>query len=144
MDRQRRRRRAQAVRTARTALLVCLSAFLFGATGCAVLLVGAGAGVGVAAATYVAGDLEATVNAGPWEVADAAKQAFADLKIQKTSVRSSSLDAKIVGRTGQDKTVTIKAERDGTNHSRVSIRVGVFGDEPKSRVIYEAMRKYLP
>jgi len=112
-------------------------------TGCAALLVAAGVGAGAAGVAYVKGDLESELNANPDEVARAAEQAFEDLGIRKISSGSSTLDAEVVGRTGLDDKVLVKVESQGEGRSKMRIRIGVFGDEMKSRRIHDAIIKRL-
>jgi hypothetical protein len=101
-------------------------------SGCGVLILG-----GAAAGTvgYVSGDLEATINGGFYEVVRATDRAIGDNSISVTSKTSSSHDVTYLLRTPQGDKVEltiIYATRALTN---ITIRVGVFGDEPLSRQI---------
>lgn len=109
--------------------------------GCALIVVGAAAGAGVA---YVKGDLQASVAADPRAVEKASLKTFEALDIRKISSRGSAVDAEIVGRTATDKKVLIKAKSGTEGESALSIRIGTFGDEMMSRRIYDELKVHLP
>jgi len=117
--------------------------FVFFGSGCTLLVVGAAAGAGAAGVAYARGDLEATLPNIPEEIEQASQKAFHELKIKQISSDSSALDARIVGRTATDKKITIKAKTVDSNLTKISIRVGTFGDEQLSRRIYDTIKKYL-
>ena len=110
---------------------------LFHLSGCGALILG-GAAVGTAG--YVSGDLNATLEGGFQNVVEAA-----DTTIRENSIRETSRDANQHSvayelRTPQDDKVLImiiRASRDLTN---VTIRVGVFGDEPLSQHILDEIK----
>jgi hypothetical protein len=113
-------------------------------TVAAVGAAGAATGAGVA---YVKGDLEETIRRPPEEVARAAMLAFSQLKIAKESLLSTSEGIVIKGVTAGDHSVTIKIFEEPTlleySHSRITIRIGVFGDEQESRTILNAINRNL-
>lgn len=109
-------------------------------TGCLAVAGAAGTGVGVA---YTMGDLEVTFDHAPPVVEAAGKGALEDLGITVISSASTSVDGEVVGRTAQDKKITIKIKALGENSSKSSIRVGTFGDEAVSMSIYEKMKARL-
>ena len=51
--------------------------------------------------------------------------------------------AKVVSRIVGDKKVEIKLKRTEENYTKLSIRVGTFGDEEQSRVIYDKIKANL-
>ncbi|MCL4209766.1 MAG: DUF3568 family protein [Phycisphaerales bacterium] len=108
--------------------------------GCLAVAAAAGTGVGVA---YVMGDLEVTFDAAPPAVAEAGKGALEELGVTVISSASTSVDGEVVGRTAQDKKITIKIKALGENSSKSSIRVGTFGDEAVSMSVYEKMKARL-
>jgi hypothetical protein len=124
-------------------VVVVLCAAALCGSGCAVLLVGAAAGAGVAGAAYALGDLEAHLEADPPAVAKAAERALNALQIRVISNAVSGLDARLVGRTGADRKVTVKVKGAGEGRSEISIRVGAFGDETMSRSILRRIEKEL-
>ena len=107
-------------------------------SGCLIAAAGAAGGV-----LYAKGDLETTLAATPIKIAAATEKAFREMKISKTSAVSSDLDAEIIGRTATDKKVTVISKIKGEKLSSISIRVGTFGDEDLSRVIFDKIKKNL-
>jgi len=110
-------------------------------TGCALLV---GAGAGAAGMAYVGSALEATVTADPPTVEQAVNAAFDSLQIGKISSRSTPLDAQIVGTMATRTDVVVNAKIWKEGGSRISIRVGAFGDKAVSRRIYDEILKHLP
>ncbi len=108
--------------------------------GCVIAAVGLAAGGTIA---YVRGDLE-SVEAEKLDVVyEAALKATGKLGLAVTKKSKDAMSAVIVGRDAQDKkvSITLKAVADGA--TRLSIRVGVFGSETKSRLIYKEIQENL-
>ncbi|MCC7204456.1 MAG: DUF3568 family protein, partial [Phycisphaeraceae bacterium] len=105
--------------------------------GCLVVVAGGAAAGGVA---YVKGDLEAVVPGTPQQVARATDGAAADLRLIKVSSESSSTDMKYLLRTAGDKKITVTAKRESDRTSKLSIRVGIFGDKDLSQMLYDRIR----
>lgn len=135
-------RHLHGARWVRAAIAITLTVAALSITGCAVLVVGAAGGV--AGVAYVMGDLEAWVKEDPRTVQAATVLAFDSLQIRKVSSEASAFDAKVIGRTATDVKiqVTVKASKAETN--KLSIRVGVFGDENISRKIHREIQRFLP
>lgn len=110
------------------------------ASGCAAVVVAGAAGAGV---LYYQGALRVTANAEPPAVAKATIKTFKELSIPITSETSTTLDGKVVGRNADGSDVTVNIERDGENQSSVSIRIGTFGDEDDSNMIWEHIQANL-
>ena len=108
--------------------------------GCIVVAAAAGTGAGVA---YVRGDLDATVDASPAAAAAATERAFKDLELHVISKESSALDAKLVGRTARDVKLTVVIKGESDKLSRISIRTGVFGDDPMQDRVLAKIREHL-
>jgi hypothetical protein len=108
--------------------------------GCLAVAAAAGAGAGVA---YAKGDLEATLDGTPPEIVSAAEAALEDMEIAVTAARSTALDGEVRGETARDKDVSISVAKRSDATSRLSIRVGTFGDESMSRAIYDRIRARL-
>jgi len=119
------------------ALLVCLSAVFM--QGCAVALVGAGAGT----VAYLKGSLEAVVDEEIGDVFDATVKALKELKIPTTKTQEDALAAIVVGRTVEDKKITIKLKATENNMTKLSIKIGMFGDRAQSQLIYDKIKKRL-
>ena len=119
--------------------LLFTAAFLL-VQGCmAVALVGAGAGT----VMYVRGDLEAVLSNDINSVYEAAQKSLEQLELKVSSKAKDVLAAKIVARDAQDKKITIKLSSTAENTTELNIRAGVFGNETKSRLIYEQILKNL-
>jgi len=127
-------------------LCVYVSAFVYilVTAGCATVLVGAAAGAGGATAVYIKGDLEAHVDADPRELAEASTQALDALGIKTISSNASALDAEVIGRTGTDKRVKVVGQSQEQGGTKLSIRVGTFGNESMSRKAYREILTQLP
>ena len=107
--------------------------------GCIVLAAGAGAGT----AAYVIGDLEEVVSASPQQLAQASAEALEALELTLISKTASNLEAEVIGRTSDDKKITIKIKRVGDTASSVSVRVGAFGDKERNRQILDEIKNHI-
>jgi hypothetical protein len=122
-------------------MLLLMAMLMLVFTGCALLV---GAGAGAAGMAYVGGALEVTVKADPPTVEKAVNQAFDVLKIIKVSSSSTPLDAQNIGTMATRTEVTVTTKVLGSGGSRMSIRVGTFGDKATSRRILDEIMKHLP
>jgi len=118
-----------------TVLLLC-----FVVSGCAAVVVAGAAGAAGAGYVYTQGALQDTIEDPPPAVAKAVLAAFAENSISKESVTSNSDGIIIKGKTAGDHGVTVKIVEEPTllekSFSKISIRVGLIGDEALSRKIY--------
>jgi hypothetical protein len=117
--------------TALVAVLAC------GSAGCTLLAAGA---VGGATVAYAMGDLEGEVEATPQKVVKRAKAVLDEMEVHVDLVDSTSLDGRVRGKTALDKTIEITVKRLDDLRSKVSIRVGTFGDEAQSRQIFDKIK----
>jgi len=108
-------------------------------SGCAVALVGAGAGT----VAYLKGSLNAVLDKDVDHVYAATLKAFDRLEISTTRKEKDALSAVVVGRTAADKKVTIKIKAAENNLTKLSIKIGVFGNRSQSQVIYDEIKKHL-
>lgn len=106
--------------------------------GCMLLAVGAGAAGSVA---YVRGDLEAIEAKKLDTVYDAAKKALEQLELSISKDAKDAMSAEIIARDSQDKKITVKLAAATEDSTKLSIRFGVFGDETKSRMVYDQIKK---
>ncbi len=124
------------------ACLLLSAGLLLPLSGCIVAAVAA-AGVGTYA--YVKGEMKTTLSAPLDRAYDAAKAALVDdLQFALTDDRKDALQAIIKAREA-DKTqisLNLNASPDG-KLTDITVRVGTFGDEAKSRLILDKIRARL-
>lgn len=108
--------------------------------GCTIAVVGA-AGAGTVA--YVRGDLEVVESARLDAVYKAAEKAVGQLELNVVSKTKDALSAAIVARDAHDKKIRIKLKATAEGSTKLSIRIGIFGDETKSRLIYNKIKENL-
>lgn len=118
-------------------LLVGMAVF---GQGCVAVAVGVGAAGTVA---YVRGDLESVESENIEAVYEATQKALEELELRVTKKTKDAMTATITIRDAEDKKITIKLDSTAENTTKLSIRVGVFGDERKSRLIYQKIRDKL-
>lgn len=103
--------------------------------GCALFLVGAGAGAGVGTVAYVRGE-HSQVHAGNYErVWSATLAALHQMNIRVIKTEKDALGGTITARRADDTSITIKVDPTGTDTATVKIRVGMFGDRAQSESI---------
>ena len=123
---------------------VFLMILLFGVCaaiqGCMLAAVGAGAAGTVA---YIRGDLETVESADIEAVYKAVLKAMDELELAIVQKSKDAMSAKVTARDAQDKKVTVKLAATAEGMTKVSIRVGTFGSETKSRLIYDQIKKEL-
>jgi len=124
----------------RVFLAILLVGITISAGGCMVVAVGAGAAGTVA---YLKGDLEAVEAANLDTVYSATLKALDELEIRVTKESKDILLAEIVARDAADQKVTIKLKATTENTTKLSIRIGFFGSETKSRFIYQKIHDNL-
>jgi pyruvate/2-oxoglutarate/acetoin dehydrogenase E1 component len=103
-------------------------------------VVGAGAAGTVA---YIKGDLETTEPADIDTIYAAAKKTLDDLEVTLVEDSKDALTAEIVARDAENRKITIKLNSVTEQATKLSIRVGAFGDETASRRIYNGIRDNL-
>ena len=108
--------------------------------GCMVAAVGAGAAGTVA---YIRGDLEMVESADIEAVYKAVLRAMDKLELAIVQKSKDAMSAKVTARDAQDKKITVKLAVTTEGMTKVSIRVGTFGSETKSRLIYDQIKKEL-
>ena len=102
--------------------------------GCVVAAVGAGAAGTVA---YIRGDLEVVEPASFDEVYVVTRAVLEQLELNVIKDSKDAISAVIVALDAEDKKITIKLSGTTQRTTEISIRVGLFGDETKSRTIYQ-------
>jgi hypothetical protein len=118
--------------------ILCLM-MTFVLQGCLVAAVGAGAGT----VAYMRGDLEAVEAKDIDAVYAATQKAVEQLELDVSSDTKDALSAEIVARDAQDKKITIRLKSTTEDTTQISVRVGTFGSETKSRLIHDQIKKNL-
>lgn len=90
-----------------------------------------------------AGSITTTLPADPEAVTAAADRALKDMKLMVLSHEVTQLDGRVVARTARDDRVKVDVERAGEGTSKVSIRVGTFGDESTALTILSRIQRHL-
>jgi len=120
-------------------LMVLLLSCLVAVQGCLAVAVGAGAGT----AAYIMGKLQTVEAKDLNTVYKAAEKAIGDLELTVSKKTKDAMSAEITARDSEDKKIKIKLDATAEGATKLSIRVGIFGNETKSRLIYEQIKKYL-
>ena len=116
------------------ALTVC-------STGCgALLLVG---GAGTSAIAFATGELRATEDAPIEELDAACESAIETLGYQKVEVHRETGKVRWQATTPGGDPVDIRLIAKESDRTTVRIRIGVFGDEGRSRLVLEQIRQSL-
>ena len=99
--------------------------------------------IGTDAAVYSRGKLYAVSGQDLNSVYKATEAALRQLEIEVTETSKDVFYAKVVGRVADGKTVTIRLEPGADNVTELRIKAGTFGNEERSRVIYEKIQQNL-
>ncbi|OHB57671.1 MAG: hypothetical protein A2173_04625 [Planctomycetes bacterium RBG_13_44_8b] len=124
-------------RIALIGLLISLAVIL---SGCLVAAVGVGA---IGTVAYIKGDLEAYEAETVSTVFDATKMAASELGLTITKEYKDVLYAEIIARDSEDRKTTIKIKGTSPQTTKLSIRVGILGNEARSSFIYQKIHDRL-
>lgn len=127
------------IRVADWVLGLYVSAFC---SGCLALAVGAAGGA--AGAVYVMGKLKDELNHPVPVVHDATVAAMNELELKLSEDKADKLSAHMESAFSDGAHVWIDLESVSDSRCRVTIRVGVTGDEVRSRKIYDTIKQHLP
>lgn len=128
------------MRTSDIALVAVACVALLTVGGCVVAAVGVGAAGTVA---YVKGDLELVEPTGLDQVYSATERAVDDLGLFVLSKKKDELAASIIARDADDKKIYIRLSATAQGTTKLSIRVGTFGNETKARLVYDKIKENL-
>ncbi|HEV8291914.1 MAG TPA: DUF3568 family protein [Tepidisphaeraceae bacterium] len=109
-------------------------------SGC---LVAAAAGAAGGTVAYMKGDVEAVVDGNVDQTFNATKAAMDELKLPLLATWSNAMEAHIEARVGTDNKATVNINGQSERISKVSIRVGTFGDQGLSQAILEKIKANL-
>jgi len=124
-------------------MILLLTSLLAAGAGCAVLVVGGAAAAGAGGYAYVNGESKATEAASLDRTWNATLAAMKDLEFPVTSQRKDALQAELTARNASDKKIAIQLKKVSDSATEIHIRVGTFGDETVSRVIFDKINKAL-
>ena len=127
--------------SAKVLVVVALCGALLASSGCALLLLGAGAAAGAGTVVYFKGQLQSNEEVSMAK-ADAAVRATIDnLGYPITSQsEEKGVSMSYVARKGSDTDVRITLEKLTNSSTRIKIRVGLMGDQAASQQILEKIR----
>ena len=111
-------------------------------SGCFALAVGVAGGA--AGAVYVLGKLTDEVNYDVPVVHAAATQAMSELGLKPSEDRADKLTAHIKSEFADGTNVWTDMQSIGDDRTKLTVRVGVTGDEVRARKIHEAIKRHLP
>ncbi len=119
-------------------LLVALS---IQAIGCVALLIGGAAGAG--GVIWIKGKLQEEFNSSLTQVHTATLGALKELELPIIEDKKDQMSAKIESRFADGKTVWIDIDAITNTSCKITIRVGTFGDEARSRKILDKIHRHL-
>ena len=121
--------------------VLCVFVGLF-CSGCLALAVGAAGGA--VGAVYVIGKLKDKVDHPMPVVHEATVAALNDLELKLSEDKVDKLSAHMESEFSDDAHVWIDLESVSDSRCRLTIRVGLSGDEVRSRKIYDTIKQHLP
>ncbi len=128
------------MRNAQIALTVLLVGIAALAQGCLAIIAGAGAAGTVA---YVKGDLEAVESKDINAVYEATLKAMDQLQLGVGKKTKDAMSAVVVAHDAQDTKIAVKLSATAEGATKLSIRVGAFGNQTKSLLVHDQIKKNL-
>jgi hypothetical protein len=125
----------------RTVLSLSAALFIAAASGCLALAAGAAAGVGTYA--YVRGELTTSYDATLDRTWEAAQRAVDQLGFAVKERAKDATAARLIATDAEGKDIKLALKPQGLRITEVRVRVGVFGDESKSRLILDRIQSNL-
>ena len=122
-------------------LVLCVSVCA-SSSGCLALAVGAAGGA--AGAVYVMGKLQDEFNRPLSVVHEAVVAAMKDLDLNVSEDKVDKISAHMESAFSDGPHIWIDMEAVSDSRCRITIRVGLTGDEARSRKIYDAIKRHLP
>lgn len=110
-------------------------------TGCAAVVVGGAAGAGTV--VYVKGELHEDINAPATRVHHASVLALRELELPVIENNHDRQSAKMKSKFSSGEDIWIDIESVTAESSKVTIRVGLMGDENKARIILDKIHRNL-
>ena len=125
------------------ATALALGAALAATGGCFLVAVGAAGAAGAGTVAYVRGELDAVLDRPYEAVVGSANDALSQLQFAKVSESKDAFTADLIARTADDTKIELQITRKADRLTEVKIRIGVFGDEAKSRAILDQIKTNL-
>ena len=119
-----------------TRLAVLLTAVFF-LSGCAAVLLGVGAGVGIGTYRYIEGNLERDYPVAYARAWDATNAALTKLKISVTSSNNEGMKGTIEAVRQDGSKVTVKLKDKGLKVTLITVRTGIVGDREAAENIHD-------
>jgi hypothetical protein len=112
-------------------------------SGCFLVAVGAAGAAGAGTVAYIEGRLDATLASNYDAVVNAATSSVDQLHLVLVTQKKDALSTELTARTAEDTKVVITVSRQDSdpNITKVSIRVGTFGNEAFSRTILDQIKR---
>ncbi|MGY8736644.1 MAG: DUF3568 family protein [bacterium] len=131
----------RARRSGRAALLCALIGMVLAQGGCgALLLVG---GAGTSAIAFATGELRVTEAASLTQVHDATRLAVETLRYADAEAVLTGDNVRWTATTAGGDPVDIRLYATGPEQTELRIRIGIFGNEARSRLVLEQIRQSL-
>jgi len=121
-------------------VIAVMVVILVSQSGC---LVAAAAGAAGGTVAYMKGDVEAVVEGNVEQTFNATKAAMDELKMPLMATWASAMEGHVEARVGTDNKATVNINGQSEKLSKVSIRVGTFGDQGLSQAILEKIKANL-
>ena len=93
--------------------------------------------------SYVFGHLDGVMNGTPQSVVKAAKSVLEDQEMKEITEAASALDGKVTAKTALDKPISITVTKKDETSSKISIKIGSFGDHAVSVDLYGKIKSKL-
>jgi hypothetical protein len=93
-------------------------------------------------AIFTSGDLQVIRPTTPRQGVAAAVKAMDDLQFGIVSKQADHEQGQVKARTPSDRRIVVETHNLGGGATRITIRVGKYGDEQISETIYQKMRRY--
>lgn len=92
---------------------------------------------------YVGGTLITKVEQPLERVIGAAEESLKSLKFIDVNAKSDALKGRLTAIDADDKEITVTVDKEGSNLTKVQIRVGVLGEERVANAVWEEMENRL-
>ena len=106
-------------------------------------MVGAGAASAVGGTYYITGEIRGSYPVSIYHLYEVTLYTFQEEKIKLLSLSNSKKDADIVGELNDGEEVKVHIYYNDKGEATAGIRIGVIGDEKRSRLLLKKMEQYI-